>query len=264
MKRLVRKVQSLGDQAARLSTAASQLPGRVAEIRQSVAATAGELRNLKSDIQFNVAELQMTSEDQLADALMEINTHTRVLEDAGFELEGVDLELSPSQRIVVHLRRIGDADEDEFRELIRDNQNLTTIRAILASLLKANKMAATVEIGGLDYHRVLIGIGANPGIRLCWRPLESEPISPPPLSAAAPVIAPAASSLFGGGESFFSTASTPPAVIATPEPVKPTTTESASQPPPLPAATPQQPPPLPPSGDPLARFKVMPSLGRRS
>lgn len=269
MKRIVRSVQSLSDRAAALSAAAGQLPGRVAEIRQSVAATTGQLQHLKTDIQFNVAELQVTSENQLATALMEIDNNAKVLEDAGFELEGVDLELSPSQRLVVHLLRIGDADDDEFRELIQKHQGLPTIRAILASLLKARNMAATIEIGGLDYHRVLIGIGASPVVRLCWRAPVAAASSL--TMAAAPAIAPAGASFFGGGESLFATAAAPapeppteppplPAAAQIPEPSTGPPQLPPPAPEPEPESAPEAPPPLPEPTDPLARFKVMPTL----
>ena len=265
MKRIIRSMQNLGEQAARLSAAASRLPGHVAEIRQSVSATAGELQNLKSDIKSNVAELQLGSEDQLSEAMMEINTHARVFGDVGFKLEGVDIELSPAQRLVVHLLRIGDAGEDEFRELIQTHQSLPTIRAILSSLLKVRTMASTIELGGLDCHRVLIGIGANPVIRLCWR----APVAGATRSlldsggASAPLVATTGSTLFGPSESFFPAASPVPLEASASE----TECETES-PPPLPAAAAPAreksvPQALPASTDPLARFKKMPDLGSK-
>ena len=264
MKRIIRSVQTLGEQAARLSEAASQIPGRVAEIRESVAATTDQLQHLKSDIQMNVTELRVTSETQLAGALMEINSHTRDFENAGFELESIDLDLNPVQRLIVHFKRIGDADDDEYAELISRHSSQLTVKAILASLQKARQTADTLEMRGLDFDRVMIGIGNQPFIRLGWKS-PSAFANAAPLLSATPVAA--ATSFFGGGESYFSKARVDePISVAmhdsaevAEQAVAGPAAQVVSEPPPLPVVTP---PPLPVSTDPLARFKVMPKLGR--
>ncbi len=151
MKRIVRRVQSLNERAAELTAAASQLPKRVAEMREVMTATTGQLQSLKTDIQANVADLVIHREDDFAAALAEITSHAPVLAEAGFLLDGLDIEVSPTQRVVVQLVRIGDAEPGEIEELIQKHHGRTTLRAILSAMLKARDVAATIRIDGLSH-----------------------------------------------------------------------------------------------------------------
>jgi hypothetical protein len=258
MKRIVRRVQTLNERAAELTAAASQLPKRVAEMREAMTATTGQLQSLKTDIQVNVADLVIHREDDFAAALAEITSHAPVLAGAGFLLEGLDIEVSPTQRVVVQLVRIGDAEPGEIEELIQKHQGKTTLRAILSAILKARDVAASIEIDGLDYHQLLIGIGPVPIIRLGWR--SATATSAPAQPAVSTSWQPSASKPLPGGSSFFG----PP--ISSTTAYAPRPAEPEDEPPDrvahaAPAAA--VPPPLPPpSTDPLARFKVMPDLHR--
>lgn len=259
MKRIVRRVQTLNERAAELTAAAGQLPKRVAEMREAMTATTSQLQSLKTDIQVNVADLVIDREDDFAAALAEISSHAPVLAEAGFLLEGLDIEVSPTQRVVVQLVRIGDAEPGEIEKLIQKHQGETTLRAILSAILKAGDVAATIKIEGLDYHQLLIGIGPVPIIRIGWRSATSPTAFAP--AAASTSWQPSASKPLPGGSSFFG----PPISGTTTYAVRPE--EPVDEPSILVEATipaTVTPPPLPPqSADPLARFKVMPDLHRQ-
>jgi hypothetical protein len=258
MKRIVRRVQTLNERAAELTAAASQLPKRVAEMREVMTATTGQLQSLKTDIQVNVADLVIHREDDFAAALAEITSHAPVLAEAGFLLDGLDIEVSPTQRVVVQLIRIGDAEPGEIEALIQKHHGRTTLRAILSAMLKARDVAASIRIDGLDYHQLLIGIGPVPIIRIGWRAATSTPTPAPAQPAATTSWQPSVSKPLPGGSSFFGPPITSTTAYA-PRPEEPED-ETAK---PAAAATPAAPPPLPPaSTDPLARFKVMPDLHR--
>ncbi|MFU8893081.1 MAG: hypothetical protein ACNA8L_05575 [Luteolibacter sp.] len=297
MKRIVRRVQTLNERAAELTAAAGQLPNRVAELREAMTATSGQLQTLKSDIQVNVADLKVEHETGLGAAIAEIAGHAPVLAEAGFLLDGLDVEVSPIQRIVVQLVRFKDVEIGAIQPLIHQYHQQSTLRAILSAILKARAMADTMDIDGLDYTKLVIGIGPVPSIRLCWRAEEAAP------AVAAPW-QPALSQPFAATASFFGPSTPAEPVAAIPEPVcetveesyEPTeehaeylgpepyltsTTSTAAMPPPLPEhnlphaethetadahAPASSPPPLPAEPpapvDPLARFKVMPTFER--
>ncbi len=263
MKRFITKVQNLSQKAAELKAAMQQVPPKVAEIREAVAATTGQLQQLKSEIHFSVGDLKADREDSLSEAMQEINNSTDVFAKAGFLLRGVDLEISPVQRMLVHLARVEVVHASVLRSLLSANQHRRTTRAILSSLLQAKQMAETVEFTDLVYDEVAVGIGPIPSIRLCWRPEEIEAVAAPqaaiplpsPLAASAP--APAPQSVFGPG-SFFERRETKPAPILS-HPVATTTIETAPTAPAKSASI--APEPTAPH-DPLARFKKMPVLGR--
>jgi hypothetical protein len=268
MKRIVRRVQSLNERAAELTAAASQLPNRVAELRQAMTATSGQLQSLKTDIQVNVADLVIDREDDLSAALADIAGHAPVLAQAGFLIEGLDIEVSPVQRLVVQLLRIGDAEPGEIEDLIQQHPGQTTLRAILSAILKARAVAASIKLDGLDYHQLLIGLGPVPIIRLGWR--AASAVAAPAASSTRASWQPSVSQPLPGGSSFFG----PSATIATLSPPSPEALPFIEEPAPaIPTPPPTAgitalpdaaapPPPAAQDTDPLARFKVMPDLHR--
>ena len=289
MKRIVRRVQSLNERAAELTAAAGQLPNRVAELRQAMTATTGELQNLKTGIQINVADLKVDRDDDLGAALAEVAGHAPVLAEAGFVLDGLDVEVSPVQRIIVQLVRFDDVETHEIQALIQKYQQQKTVRAILSAILKARAMVDTIDIDGLDYHKLAIGIGPVPTIRLCWRDSATDATATSPFQvkpAAAKSSTGVQTSFFGPPINVASSATAEPKneeeVVATVTPDPQGTIQSAGTfttqaPPPLPepadttaeqtSGSPDEEPASPPPSqpvDPLARFKVMPTLNRPS
>jgi chromosome segregation ATPase len=168
MKRFISKVQNLSQKAAEIKAAMQQVPPKVAEIREAVAATTGQLQQLKSEIHYSVADLKADNEDRLSEAMQEINASAAVFVQAGFILSGVDLEISPVQRMLVHLTKAEDVHASMLRSLVSANQHRRTTHAILSSLLQANQMADTVELGDLVYDEVIVGVGPIPSVRLRW------------------------------------------------------------------------------------------------
>lgn len=267
MKQFISKVKDLSQKAAEIKAAMQQVPPKVAEFREVVTSTAGQLQQLKSEIQFSVADLKADQEDHLSEALQEIHNSADAFAKAGFVLDGVDLEISPVQRVLVHLLRTEEGHTSMLRSLVQANQHRRTTRAILSSLLQAKQMAETVEVGGLIYNEVIVGIGPIPSVRLCWRAEQPEstlsapatpttPV-PPPLAASAPVQA-QPTSMFGSG-SFFERREAPPTVTASPAAtapveVAPAISEKAAANPETPIAA--------VATDPLARFKKMPDLAK--
>jgi hypothetical protein len=270
MKQFISRVQNLSRKAAEVKAAMQQVPPKVAEIREAVAATTGQLQQLKSEIQYSVADLKADHEDHLSEALQEINGSADVFAKAGFVLSGVDLEISPVQRLLVHLAKVEDVHAAILRSLLQTNQHRRTTRAILSSLLQAKQMAETMELGDLIYTEVIVGIGPIPSVRLCWRPEETEPApvmppapaisAAPPVAASAPLPAPQPQSMFGTS-SFFDRRETNPAPTISPA-ITPSAPESTAAAAPAIVMQQQGPPTAPTPLDPLARFKKMPELSR--
>lgn len=275
MKQFISKVKNLSQKAAEIKAAMQQLPPKVAEVREAVAATTGQLQQLKSEIQYSVADLKADNEDRLSEAMQEINASTDVSAKAGFVLSGVDLEISPVQRMLVHLTKVEDVHVSVLRSLVSANQHRRTIHAILSSLLQANQMADTVELGDLVYDEVIVGVGPIPSVRLCWRTGETQsaevakPSQTIPVSPAIAALAPAPQSVFGQG-SFFERRTPQPQ----PEPISAQTNVPGTRVSQTPVAA------APATGgspeekgatmgastaskeDPLARFKKMPDFSK--
>lgn len=267
MKQFISKVKNLSQKAAEIKAAMQQLPPKVAEVREAVAATTGQLQQLKSEIQFTVADLKAESADHLSQALQEINAGADVFGKAGFEVRGVDLELSPVQRLLVHLTRVEDVHPSLLRSLADANQHQRTISALLSAMLQAKQAAEVVKLERLRYAELIVSVGPIPSVRLCW---QAEAVtaaeSPRAMPIVAPTVAPVITpkSVFGQS-SFFepraaaasvrenvvaesASAMSPAAAVRT-ETLKATETPAES------LAAGEKP-------DPLARFKRMPDFSK--
>ena len=263
MKQFISKVKNLSQKAAEIKAAMQQLPPKVAEVREAVAATTGQLQQLKSEIHYSVADLKADNEDRLSEAMQEINASAEVFAKAGFVLSGVDLELSPVQRMLVHLARADDVHASVLRSLASANQHRRATHAILSALLQANQMADSVDLGELTYNEVIVGVGPIPSVRLCWRAGEAHEVQfaqpMPAVAIAAPAATVAAPQSVFGQSSFFEKRTTPAAPAASVSVHALAASETAAAPAhSLPVSTPT--PPAGDSTDPLARFKKMPNL----
>ncbi|MCW5551045.1 MAG: hypothetical protein KIS67_02645 [Verrucomicrobiae bacterium] len=272
MKQFISKAKNLSQRAAELRTALQQLPPKVAEVRETIAATAGQLQQLKVDVQSSVTDLKADNEHRISHALLEIESSRGIFLDAGFELGGVELEISPVQRLLVRLRKLEEVPLSALRTLIAANQKVKTTHAILSALLQAQQMADEVELADLEYRELLVSLGPIPSIRLCWRGEEGEATEAATGTPAMPTSAPVAASVpptSAFSQSSFFEKSTPPPLPATAaaEPavtVSPpirlsapvaTTPETSATSEPVPAAASSG-----AEADPLARFKRMPNL----
>lgn len=168
MKKFIHKVQELGKKAAEVKQAIHAAPGKAAEIREALTMTAGEFQQLRTDVQSNVNGLRANNEDRLLQAMREVNDNTYTFEEAGYELTGMDLDLTLAQRLAVHLQKFEDVPHVKLRALL-GKESCETIRSILAGLLKAEESAANVEFTHLKYDGVIMHIGAIPLIRMTWR-----------------------------------------------------------------------------------------------
>jgi hypothetical protein len=262
MKKFISRVQDLSQKAAHLKAAAQRAPAQMRDLRESVLATAGEFQQLRSDVQSSVSGLRADSEENLVLALAELNDSIEIFAEAGYDMEGVDLELSPVQRLIVHLCKFEDVSEAGLELLLASISGRKTAHAVLASLIKAEQLADRVSLTNLIYRELTIYVGPVPTVRLCWRPEELETETGP---APAPAIssAPAIPQPPPLPSSFFE-----PRPQATPAPVTPAVGIAPAAAP-APVAAPQETAAPNPAlgGDwkrsALDRFKKMPDLNRQ-
>jgi hypothetical protein len=267
MKKFTSKVQDLSQKAANLRAAAQRAPAQVRELRETVLATAGEFQQLRGDVQSAVSGLRLDSEEQLTRALAELEDGREIIREAGYDFTGVDLELHPVQRLIVHLEKFEDVSEAGLELLLASIAARKTVHAVLAALIRAEQLADRVSLTELTYRELTIYVGPVPTVRLCWRPTETaeEAIPVEATAPKAPVAPPQPPPLPGFGESSF----------FAPRPAAPAPATSAVMDRPVVVMTPQ-PAPAPavaqtaPEVAPkdwktgaLDRFKKMPNLGPR-
>jgi hypothetical protein len=207
MRKILHRIQDLGQKAEQLKTAAAAIPARAAELRETVLMSGAQLRQLRTEVQSSVAALRTDSDDRITRALGELNDSAPAFREAGYELDGVDLELGPTQRLIVHLDKCAEVDPRRLRALLQSCGDKPTTRAVLAACLKADETAGQVQLSHLDFCELIVHAGPVPTVRLCWRaPAAVGEVGPPALPATTPSSAapppPASSSRFGE-KSFF-------------------------------------------------------------
>jgi hypothetical protein len=267
MKQFISQVKNLSQKAAEIKAAMQQVPPKVAEIREAVAATTGQLQQLKSEINYSVADLKADDEDRLSRALQELNNSREVFAEVGFVLSGVDFEISPVQRMLVRLTQTEVVQASVLRALLTANQPRRTIHAMLSAILQAKQMADTVEFDGLHYAELIVGIGPIPSVRICWRdadtfeglpaarPTQTLPVMPTMTSPT-----PVAQSIFGPNSLFEKQPPLPAPVptVAPHSPAVPPVSEKTV------VTTPKPESASAGKSDPLARFRKMPDLTKHS
>jgi hypothetical protein len=272
MKKLFHKVQELRKKAAEIQHAVQAVPGKAAAVREALTMTAGELHQLRADVQSSLNGLRASNEERLLEAMREINNNSLVFEEAGYELTGMELDLSLNQRLAVRLEKFEDVSLTKLRALL-DKETRETTRSILTGLIKAEETAANVELTYLTYHGVVVHVGAVPLVRMSWHsdaapsgeeqpgvaPARAAASTPPPIPTPRPfgsffgerpvVPLPAASSSVASVTVASSPPASPASVLAS-QPAGPTSQEAAA-----PSTSPW-------SRDALARFKKMPDLSK--
>lgn len=266
MKRIARGIRKFNEHVATAGNFAQTAARQIEEVRHTVANTTGQLQSLRAELPQWAGDLHAGSEERIAEAMAALNQSDEVFEQAGFAIGGIDLEISPAHRVIVHLIMIREIPPREIERLARSCPPGVQ-RAVLGALVKAREMGQTFAPEGLPDHRVQIALGPIPTVRLVWRNEGEE--SPTPaqnLGTSAPSGLPAApasgsstafsSSLSQSPGGFFGSSTT----IRLPQTPTPAPVETGSPslsgnaaPAVASAAQPSDAP-----VDPLARFKVMP------
>lgn len=284
MKKFIHRIQDLGQKAGQLKEAIEGVPGQATRLRDTVLVTAGQLQDLRKDVQSSVAGLRAENDDRIAAALNEIQDGAGEIRKAGYELSGVEMELDPVQRLIVLLDKVADVPASELQSLLAANANRRTLHGVLSSLVKAEEFAAQCGLRELDYRQLRVSVGPIPSIRLIWRAEEIETVVVPPAlpasafstppvpvatrpepagrSAPAPIPAPEVSPF--GKDSFFERRVSETTVTAENPGVESLAPRPAAE---LPSPTRREPVPAPDRSDwsssALDRFKQMPNLSRR-
>lgn len=219
MKSMFEKLQGIGQKAVQIKQAIEGAPAKVATLREAVqqtagslALTAGQLQLARSEIQQVATGLHVENDEDFTEAFREIAGNHLVFREAGYDLTGIDLEVSHGQRMIVHLQRLNPVPEQTLRFILSQHNSLVTLTSLLSSIIKAESLAAKTATPGLEYTGIIVHLGPVPAVRISWREIHPATASAPapiPIRAAAPpasattsAYAPAATSNFAQS-SFF-------------------------------------------------------------
>lgn len=241
MKRFSHRIRDLRQTAQQIRQVVEAAPVQAAQLRESVLLTAGQLQQLRGEVQASFAGVYVDSEERLTQVVQEVNQSERVFADAGYELIGVELEFSPVQRVIIRLEKVAEVSLARIRATFAEVQGRRTTQALLSSILKAEEVAGRVRFENLEYTGLVVHVGAAPSVRVCWGLVEAEEAPAAPAAVAAPTPATAASLPAFADSGFFAPRTAPAAgsAPAAPPAVAPAPTQSptpAASPPATPAA----------------------------
>jgi hypothetical protein len=90
-----------------------------------------------------------------------INNHSKVISEAGYRVNGVNLLLSLTPAIAVEFSRMDIVSDDVEQKLLAENKDHSILIMILKALFKANNMLIDVRSGGFMFKAMIMTIGAS-------------------------------------------------------------------------------------------------------
>ncbi|MFM7102091.1 MAG: hypothetical protein ACKO3N_13070, partial [Verrucomicrobiota bacterium] len=276
MSKFTARFKSVQEKAAQIKKLVDAAPAKTAQLRDAVNATTGQLQVLRTEVESTMAALRADTEDSLAETLVQLDQHLDLLDRAGYELAGVDVEQGAVPRVLLHVDQLPTARSSPLEALRIEAGSHPLLQALLGALIRAEEMEERLELTGLVFTGLVVHIGPVPTVRLCWRRAQEVVEETPTTAASVPAMAtppplpttPSPAAVSGTGSalgsyesgSFFGR-TTPPAPATRPRETESSVPAAPATPPSGARATPE---PAPSTGDwrkdALARFKKMPDL----
>lgn len=196
MSRMLNRMKDLGAKARALKAAFDRAPAAVEDIRRTLSETTDQMQQLKTEVRASVEDLKdlkdlrdVSGTDErsldLAPLLRELPSALEALQRAGVSVAGVDLETGPAPRLLLRFRKTSLPTAAAFRALLPGAATGALLPALHAALEGAEPLLRGIHLAGLEDREILVALGADPTVRLSWRP-------PEPLGAATPAILPPA------------------------------------------------------------------------
>lgn len=187
---MLKKLQELSQKAAQIKAAVDKAPETVEGLRRSLQLTAGQIHQVRADLQEAASGLRVESEEDFAEVLREINASGHVFREAGYELTCLDLEAGQWHRLILEFDRIAAVPEPTLKYLLTTHTSGVTTSSILQAFVKAEKLAAEAHVVGMQYTHLVVHVGSAPAIRLCWRTDTTRLSTPVPVASPVPTTAP--------------------------------------------------------------------------
>ncbi len=103
------------------------------------------------------------------EVLSEVNLLLRLLQDAGYEVNQLEVELGVPPTVTIDLETGGGVSPDKLDTILRDNRDKKVLAAILTALIQASKLRDAVKVETLGLKDVRIALTVSPKITLRWK-----------------------------------------------------------------------------------------------
>ena len=102
------------------------------------------------------------------DIIEDIRSFLPILEEAGFKLNRLQIEVGLSPKIITLFETTPDASPERGRELLGEVKSSRLMRAMLEGLVKAAALQQHVHLPGMDFAGVEVAVGPIPSVRLVF------------------------------------------------------------------------------------------------
>ena len=118
------------------------------------------------EVKAAVAEVSTGKTEEL---VANINLLMKLLQDAGYEIGQLNIELSMPPVVTIDLKTDSGVDETKLNALSEANKDKQVISTILASLAQANRLRHSIEVKTLELLGAKIVLTTLPKISLQWK-----------------------------------------------------------------------------------------------
>jgi hypothetical protein len=107
--------------------------------------------------------------EKTQEVMTQINSLLKALQSAGYGVDSLDVELNLPPKVTVKLKTTPALKEEKLTEILRDHPDEKVIVGVIASLIQANKLRASITVETLALEGVEITLTASPNITLQWK-----------------------------------------------------------------------------------------------
>jgi hypothetical protein len=145
----------------RTSVKADEAAALVAGVRDHTAAKVGDFKDLVLGKIIEVKEAALSGIKELVD---DLNQHLPALQEAGYTLSEVSVELALGPKVVATFAPRPDITQERVDAVIAEHRDAKVTVALLRALFAAYKLQSGLHIAGMKPRGICIEMGLPPGI----------------------------------------------------------------------------------------------------
>ncbi len=129
-----------------------------------------------------------TGVERAQSLIAEVQNAAPVIQKVGYRLTDIDVEVSISPRVILHLQRDFLANAEQFTAVLAEVRGRRTVTSLVKALQQANRIEPGLRISGRQLDEIEVELGIPPALRLRYRMgahASTRPENPPMTDAAA-------------------------------------------------------------------------------
>ena len=170
--RFIKNAQREAQREAQKAKEATAAKAR--ELKEQASVAADDLKTMTTDVKGHIAEQAAgISEIGLAkmnETLADFNAALPALREAGYTLDGVNIDLGVPPRIVANFSSSGAASDETIERLLAENAERNLTAMLVKSINQAAKLQSKINIKGLKPRGLSVEIGLVPRIVVKFSP----------------------------------------------------------------------------------------------